>query len=200
MYAHFPQEEPLLETIPPNDSHHEFVCYRDAMTERDEIVMVVRGFFSKAECEKIVSNSEELGLEDISHIYSADYRNNTRVMVEVEDFVDTMYERLKPHLAAYTTHSRETVGENCWNSCDLCGLNPRVRICKYEAGGVFQKHRDGACVLLKRQLVSHLTVMAYLNDVDKQDGGATRFFGLPPPPADTVTRMLASVRLCSDIE
>ena len=106
-----------------------------------------------------------------------------------------MFDRLKPHLEAYASHSREVVGANCWNSVDSVGLNPRLRICKYEAGGVFQKHRDGACVLPKKQLVSHLTVMAYLNPVDKNDGGATRFFGLPANDSDNATRMLASVVL-----
>ena len=198
VYASFPQERTLLDVTTLNDSQREFVCYHDAMTEREEIVLVIRGFFSLAECQHIVSNSEILGLEDLSHIYPSDYRNNTRVMVESEEFVDTMFDRLKPHLFAYATHSREIVGENCWNSCNLLGLNPRLRICKYEAGGIFQKHRDGACVLPKKLLVSHLTVMAYLNPVDKNDGGATRFFGLPKDDNENVTRMLASVRQCSD--
>ena len=86
VYASFPQEGPLLETTTPNDTQREFVCYHDAMTERQEIVLVVRGFFSLAECERITEQSEELGLEDLSHIYSADYRNNTRVMVSSHEY------------------------------------------------------------------------------------------------------------------
>ena len=55
-------------------------------------------------------------------------------------------------------------------------MNSRMRICRYPRGGVFEKHVDGQVFLPSMDLISHLTVMAYLNDIPESDGGATRFF------------------------
>ena len=131
--------------------------------------MVVRNLLSNIECQRIIDISEQLGYEDLSHIYPSSYRNNQRVMVEDQTFVDTLFSRLQPHLTEYAALSE--------NDDKPVALNPRLRICKYNKGGVFQKHTDGNCVLRKQRLASHLTAMVYLNNVAAGCGGATRFYG-----------------------
>ena len=155
----------------------QFVTYFDSSLQRDETVLVVKHLLSPEECQRIIASTEELGFEDLTHLYRASYRNNTRVMVESTPFVDTMFERLKPHLDSYAQESVRLAGTNDWNETTPVAFNPRMRICKYSSEGIFQRHQDGNCVLRKKRLQSYLTVMVYLNDVTDTEGGATRFYG-----------------------
>jgi hypothetical protein len=159
------------------ESPAQIATYLDQFMGRHESVLVVKHLLSPKECQGIISSCEALGFEDLKHLYREDYRNNTRVMVEDSSFMDTVFERLRPHLDRYAKESVRLVGPNDWNEDVPRGCNPRMRICKYDSDGVFKRHQDGKCVLRKKRLESYLTVMVYLNDVSDADGGATRFYG-----------------------
>eukprot|EP00300_Choanocystis_sp_HF-7_P014617 c18751_g1_i2.p1 GENE.c18751_g1_i2~~c18751_g1_i2.p1 ORF type:complete len:250 (+),score=14.38 c18751_g1_i2:191-940(+) len=57
-----------------------------------------------------------------------------------------------------------------------CGLNPNVRVCRYNTLGHFNPHYDGD-IIVSPDRRSFKTVMVYLNDCVA--GGSTRFLNLP---------------------
>lgn len=96
-------------------------------------------------------------------------------MVDDDEFVGVWDARLQPHIAKYIEAGKEDVDEpETWASSGPVGMNNRLRICKYPSGGIFKKHSDAQAFLPGK--ISYLTVMAYLNDIPREFGGATRFF------------------------
>jgi len=134
-------------------------------------VLVLRNVFTSEECDKMIQAAEMYGFEDLSHIYPPAYRNNDRVMVEDTEFVSHWYHRMESYIIPYI----ESLDNPCKNPLGpVQRMNNRLRICKYTKNGIFGQHRDASVSYDGMQ--SHFTVMAYLNDIDVSQGGATRFF------------------------
>lgn len=82
--------------------------------------------------------------QDLSQLYSPSYRNNTRVMVDDDEFVGVWDARLQPHIAKYIEAGKEDVDEpETWASSGPVGMNNRLRICKYPSG-FWHKHISAA--------------------------------------------------------
>jgi hypothetical protein len=133
----------------------------------------IENLFSEDECTNIIRLSETCGYESLAHIYPEDYRNNTRVIVEDKHFTDIWYGRL-----------RETIATTFPNPTAFVGLNSRIRLCKYSPGGKFAAHYDSP--ISHDGQTSIYTVMAYLNDVNEEAGGATRFYSEVAPETPPV--------------
>ena len=136
-------------------------------------ILVLYDVFSEEECETIIELSEKCGYESLSHIYPEDYRNNLRIIVDDRPFTDKWHGRMKDHIDRMADRG---------GIVPVC-MNQRLRICKYNKSGKFAAHYDSP--ISHDGLESVYTVMAYLNDVPREQGGATRFFsektpGLPP--------------------
>jgi hypothetical protein len=136
-------------------------------------VLFLENVISEDECRKIIAYSDSLGFDSLRDVYSEDYRNNDRIMVDDPDFTAILQTRLRPYLDAFID------AEGTVAAREMSGLNHRLRVCKYNAGGVFQTHRDGATRLENPKRVSYYTIMAYLNTVGPGDGGRTRFYSYP---------------------
>lgn len=114
-------------------------------------------------------------------MYDKSYRDNARVMVDDESLVQNWFTRMKPFIDHYynTWVARRQERGEIVHGQEMRGLNERLRFCRYGPGGIFKAHRDASALLPQRRLESHLTVMAYLNDVDPSEGGSTRFYSTP---------------------
>jgi hypothetical protein len=122
------------------------------------------------ECRRVIEFSESIGFESLSGLYPEDYRNNDRIMVDDPDFTAIFHQRLSPFLDSFIDD------EGLVKASSLYGLNERLRICRYKAGGVFEKHTDGCTRLENPKRKSFYTVMMYLNTVQPDAGGSTRFY------------------------
>lgn len=150
------------------------------------IAFVLRGLLTDAEAAAVLQQAESMGFEPSPE--SDRIRVTDRVMASGGDFAELLFARARPHLedisvgAAGTAYRGgkwvpvrqvglpEGLPEGKWVPV---GLNPCLRICRYEPGGFFLPHFDGAFSEGKH-LRSFKTFMTYLNNVT--DGGPTSFF------------------------
>lgn len=133
---------------------------------KEYYIVILDNVFSIDECNEIINYSEQLKFDSLESIYSKTYRNNDRIMIQDIQFATKWYDRMEANINEYLN--------KCENNFERKGLNNLIRVCKYESGGIFQKHRDAS--ISYNNLISRYTVMAYLNDVNETDGGATRFY------------------------
>ena len=98
---------------------------------------------------------------------------------------------MKPFVEKYLIDCRN---DRRTNYGDLHSMNPRMRLCKYGPGGIFQKHFDGP-ILLDDNLISRITIMAYLNDIHPDEGGgATKFYNRQDYRRNTLSVLRAQVQ------
>lgn len=137
-------------------------AFKDAFT--------LSNVLSRCECERLVYLSECHGYARMK-CAAGKYRTNTRVIFDDVAFADMLFERIKRFLPkTYRVHGKT------W---ELCGLNPRLRFCKYVAGQRFNMHCDKRVNLPgeKHFRNSFYTVNAYINDQGQQyEGGRTVFY------------------------
>jgi prolyl 4-hydroxylase len=142
-------------------------------------IWVIHDFFTPEECAANIAFSEGEGYADapITTMHgprmAKEVRDNTRVMVDDEEFAAQLFERLKPFVPA-TMQVYEVVG-----------LNERFRYYRYEDGQTFRPHYDGAYFRSDEEY-SQLTFMIYLND--DFEGGETKFY------ADDWNVLVASIK------
>ena len=129
-------------------------------------IFTVSEFLTPAECAEYVALSEAIGY-DAAPITTSfgprirpDVRNNTRVMVDRQDWAAALWERA----AVYVP---DPLGER-----RAVGVNERFRFYRYEPGQQFDWHYDG-CFERPSGERSLLTFMIYLND--DFEGGRTEF-------------------------
>lgn len=143
-------------------------------------IMVLRNVFSPQECHDIIASTESLGYENLQQLYSPLYRNNDRVMVDEQELCQEWFRRMEPFVRGFAERQAKVLSSAGFMNDEgfgvLQGLNSRLRFCKYGPGGVFKKHRDGHAHDPAANTHSSFTVMAYLNNVPAEDGGATRFY------------------------
>jgi len=125
---------------------------------------------SPSESAKLIELAEIYGFVDCG--YPKNYRSNTRTITQDPRFVDELYERIK--LCCQQTYEVSTsAGDQIW---DVCGLNERLRWCKYVKGQRFGRHCDSRFTRSSTEK-SFYTVNVYLNDGTKEfKGGRTRFY------------------------
>jgi hypothetical protein len=139
---------------------------------------LVAGFLGRAECRDLIARAEGGGFRSPAPEYPPSYRNNDRQVLDDPVLAARLLERLRPHLP-------ERIREDGvdWR---LCGLNERLRLCRYRPGQRFGIHRDGVHYR-EGGRQSRLTFVVYLNDAAEFTGGSTRFFpARGAPPASSV--------------
>ena len=171
----FPFEgKPLIALDDSNCITEEILVYDGELGKR---ILLLRNVLSEEECSGLISCSEADGFESLETLYRKSYRNNGRIMVDDEELTSALYSRMQPFINRYVFDWAETRKIGLGLDGDvgpMRGLNERLRICKYNPGGLFQKHRDAIANI--RGLRSRFTVMLYLNDVSPENGGSTRFY------------------------
>jgi WD40 repeat protein len=131
-------------------------------------------FLSPSECDAEIASAQAHGFVRADADFPPSYRNNRRLVLDDPSRTEALYARL---LTRTTMDAlvREAHGRR-WRPT---GVNPRLRYCRYEPGEAFHLHQDG--VRHERDgRRSLLTFMIYLDDPDRFEGGATRFFAHGP--------------------
>jgi len=148
--------------------------------------LVVHDFLTADECDALIRVSSEAGFSTAG--LSKRVRNCGRVILDCDALADTLFLRIKPHLDDQATmlvdeEAQRDFGVGTVGTWNADGLNPRFRSCKYDSSGHFGPHADGIVVLSPHRR-SFLTFMIYLDSLEPEHGGATRFLTLPTS-ADT---------------
>lgn len=132
-----------------------------------DYVFILREFFTSAECEACIAQSEQAGYEEATITTSAGFvmdksvRDNARLIVDDRALAARLWQRAQPFLPA-------RIGN--WQAI---GFNERFRFYRYDPGQMFAQHWDG-CYRRPNGEQSQLTFMIYLND--DFTGGETRFY------------------------
>jgi len=195
VYSQLPSASPILdESSPCPDIEEEIFSYpvdREIMSgdrkHRMAEILLLKNVFTEEEARALIDVSETIGYDSLENIYPSDYRNNDRIMVDDKQLTDIWFQRMLPSITKFVERVEENRrtederdGYEYQSYGKLIGLNNRLRICRYQKGGIFQQHYDAAVsfhdVSTNSVSQSKFTVMAYLNDIPEEDGGATRFY------------------------
>jgi len=130
--------------------------------------LLLTNILSRDECERIISCAEQMG-------FHPDERKGPSALEWLADetFVGPIFERCKPFLP----------DSLCGD--ELCGINSRFRIYRYDAKTIYRPHIDGAwpgsglvdgkyCFKAFPDQRSRMTCIIYLNE--NMEGGETNFF------------------------
>ena len=128
---------------------------------------VLENVFSTEECEHYIKETESIGYQKL-YGYHPSYRNNTRIIIQDIDLVQTIFERIKNFVP-------EKVQDENGKTWKLCGMNERFRWCKYVKGQHFSPHFD-ANFMRNLKEKSFFTFMIYLNG--PIEAGCTRFLNI----------------------
>eukprot|EP01064_Diplonema_japonicum_P018076 TRINITY_DN26772_c0_g1_i1.p1 TRINITY_DN26772_c0_g1~~TRINITY_DN26772_c0_g1_i1.p1 ORF type:complete len:273 (+),score=42.42 TRINITY_DN26772_c0_g1_i1:67-885(+) len=142
---------------------------------------LLKGFLTETECEYLQDSVEYEEHIDWKDELQESYRKNARIQIKHEAMSEILFKRAQQYLPAeYLVSADETeFGEDNEGLWTLEGANPSLRICKYQAGGVFKPHYDG--IYLKNiDSRSLWTFMVYLNS--EFEGGSTNFIASPTDP------------------
>lgn len=132
----------------------------------EQLAFTVDGLLTAERCRALIVRGEAIGFTDApintaaGFVMRSDIRNNTRVMFDDQALADELLALARPHLPT-------SLGP--WN---LCGVNERFRVYRYQPGQQFRAHYDGAYFRNDDER-SLLTFMVYLNE--GFDGGETWF-------------------------
>jgi hypothetical protein len=145
-----------------------------AFEEKNENIRVLRNFavmksvLSKTECIKVIQSIEKMGMKPLTSQFPL--RKTRRIVIDSADLAEAVWKRVEASIPFREV--RDDYGD-IWH---LCGLNDRFRFCSYGKGDNFRAHCDGFWQESYR-CRSFATLMIYLNDVEDNIGGSTRFLG-----------------------
>lgn len=135
-------------------------------TEWDTYVFTVHGALTHERCDELIAYSENEGYEEATittaagFVMAKDVRNNDRVIVDNDEFVDELFPLVRDYIP------------DQFDECELLSLNERFRFYRYGPGQQFNWHYDGYYQRDNGE-ISHFTLMFYLND--DFEGGSTDF-------------------------
>jgi len=132
------------------------------------------------ECQDLIARTEQAGYKALVG-YQTSYRSNWRVIIELPEVADILFQRVKAFLPLEVKLLHPPGTWQC------LGLNYRFRFCRYKPTQLFAAHRDGDFVVSPTEK-SLLTFMIYLSD--NEQGGSTNFLypdgkvkkKIPPKP------------------
>eukprot|EP00927_Polykrikos_kofoidii_P063351 TRINITY_DN58160_c0_g1_i1.p1 TRINITY_DN58160_c0_g1~~TRINITY_DN58160_c0_g1_i1.p1 ORF type:complete len:285 (+),score=34.24 TRINITY_DN58160_c0_g1_i1:264-1118(+) len=137
---------------------------------------VIKDVLTPRECDRLVKLAETMGYTEDAPVSLARHirQNENCVWIADTELCNAIFERCRPHFPT------EVQGGQ------VCGLNARWRLYKYNPDDVFRVHTDGSwpgsgidadgrlVQDIFRDRWSQLTIVFYLND--DFEGGSTRFF------------------------
>jgi hypothetical protein len=127
---------------------------------------IIRNVFSEQECQEIIEKTEQKGYGSLKDNYDESYRNNSRLTMEHNDLLLSLWNRITNLIPLKTIDEKGLK----WQ---LYGLNPLFRFCKYQKDQYFKKHLDGS-FQSQYNIRSCLTCNIYLNS--NFTGGYTNFY------------------------
>ncbi len=130
----------------------------------------ITNVFTPEECSALIQIAEETGFTQAALYTDAngrdhmalDVRKSSRCVIDSEPFVERLWERIRDHVPS------------TWKGAEVVGLNPRLRILRYDPGDEFKPHMDGKYTS-PSGAISCITILIYLNQ--GYEGGFTCFWG-----------------------
>lgn len=165
----FDRERCVVRSIP------EEFCYQDRSGRR-QFAVVIDNLLTAEECAQWIADTEAIGYEQAlvnvgngKQILMADYRKSLRCVVDDEQRVAEVWQRLQSFLPEDMCFHDNYIPRE---------LNERLRFLRYDAGDYFQPHMDGCYEHppghSKAGDCSFVTFQLYLNE--GFTGGSTRVF------------------------
>ncbi|UJR16991.1 hypothetical protein I4U23_003889 [Adineta vaga] len=155
------------------------------MKQQDDMVLIELGtLLTSDECDDILSHVHHQAYEDMVEKYDIQTRNSARLIVMDDRLARTLWRRLKFNnkLTKLITNTRP-LGFNVQGQWKLSGVNPAMRLNKYQTNQHFSPHKDAQYAPSgdERSLFS---LIIYLND--NYEHGQTKFyFPKQTPTLDT---------------
>jgi hypothetical protein len=136
---------------------------------------LLHNVLSAEECNHYISATEDAGYSSIAAEYPTAYRNNWRVLALMPEFMNDLWDRIKPFIYRADIASVRPIGFGTDGIWSPIGLNECVKFSRYEGGASqkFAQHIDSPFVRHDDEQ-SIFTVMVYLNDNFQQ--GQTVFY------------------------
>lgn len=138
----------------------------------DDQIVVVEKFFTPELCNELIKSFESLNLETTPIIKSKGYaaRVNDRILMEDTQVAQSLWEYLHKILA------QDDYDENVIQKTfdNAIGLNPQLRIYRYQKGHYFGKHYDESVKSLNGR--TKWTLLVYLTGDEEFVGGGTIFY------------------------
>lgn len=172
-------------TFPENIKNNELIIQEENILENKGKILY--NVFSKEECDWLINlfdNSDYYHItQDEKSNYTIDYRDNFRIIKDSRTLANIIYNRINDYIEdeiIINNENDELTKLGLTNFYRYNGLwkknyiNYRFRLCKYEEGGHFEKHRDKDYIHPTKKYKSFKTCMIYLND--NFDGGETIFY------------------------
>lgn len=132
--------------------------YND-ISEIDGFVRVLDNILSQEECTEIIRIAEEKGFvpaslytdkDGVEHF--SETRKSHRCIIDSDEFAARLWKRLQPFIPAKWIRGETVVG-----------INPRLRLLRYDPGDEFKPHSDGSYTDQQGN-TSKITILIYLND------------------------------------
>jgi hypothetical protein len=179
----------LVTTFPPHKQEEIKVIELNGGLDFTGIIL--ENVLTREECLSIIENTEKLKYGKLGQGKTGQaYRGNRRVQVDDTNqlFTKQLWQRIEPIISKYSNNDKGLPDDDGDDSsrwkCD--GLNSRYRFAKYSKGEGFAVHKDKPTIY-EQDICSFYTVNIYLNDLNRDQGGETRFF----------EKMQSKSKLCS---
>ena len=149
--------------------------YLRTITQQDDLLLLQLGaLLTPEECDDIVEHLEDKEFEEMSIKYDQEKRSSSRLIVVDDRLGRTLWRRLKfAHKLTKLVRNTRPLGFHVQGDWKLSGVNPAMRINKYDADDFFAAHKD-AQYAPNGDERSLLSLLIYLND-DYQ-AGETKFY------------------------
>ncbi|CAF3694610.1 unnamed protein product [Rotaria sp. Silwood1] len=142
--------------------------------QNDLILIELGTLLTSDECDEILSNIRQQTFEQMSKKYDVRKRNSSRLVVMDDRLGRTLWRRLKfsNKLTKLVRHTKP-LGFNVQGQWTMSGVNPAMRLNKYNHGDYFGLHKDAQYAPSGDER-SLLSLLIYLND--NYEKGETKFY------------------------
>ncbi|CAF0903761.1 unnamed protein product [Adineta ricciae] len=156
----------------------------NSIKQQDDLILIELGtLLTHDECDDILSNMNQQTMEDMSEKYDAEIRNNSRLIVIDDRLARTLWRRLKfSNRLTKLIANTKPLGFNVQGQWELSGVNPAMRLNKYNPGQHFSPHKDAQYAPSGDER-SLLSLIIYLND-DYEQGQTKFYFPKKAPNSD----------------
>merc|ERR1719300_2170757 len=133
----------------------------------DKLSFILHDVFTEEECKDFIAEAERQGFEEAmvnngtNPTLDKDFRKGGRCVINNQKKANEIWSRIKFYIPKQ------------WDGDKVKGLNPKLRVLKYENGDFFKAHTDHFHVEKDGSEQSYLTIQLYLNEGFK--GGNTTF-------------------------
>jgi hypothetical protein len=142
---------------------------------QDDFVLIELGTLLTAnECDEILTNINQKKFENMFDKYDIKKRNNSRLIVMDDRLARTLWRRLKfSNKLTKLVQNTTPLGFNVQGTWKISGINPAMRLNKYNEGEYFAPHKDAQYAPSGDER-SLLSLLIYLTD--NYENGEIKFY------------------------